>query len=61
MVNDRDILAQWRGLFKGQKVTSDILAKAEVLLEGLGSESPLRFRLAQELEDIRKLPTKRKP
>ncbi|MCE9545422.1 MAG: hypothetical protein K8T25_07885 [Planctomycetia bacterium] len=45
----------WRTLFAGQNITGETLTKAEALLKRLGSESPLRFRLAKELEDLRKL------
>jgi hypothetical protein len=45
----------WRKLFRGQKVTSLTLEKANALLDVLSSESPLRFRLTVELDELRKL------
>jgi hypothetical protein len=42
----------WRKLFRGQEVTTEIITQAENLLNELGPESPLRFRLAQELSEI---------
>jgi len=58
-VDERDVRNAWRNLFQGQEVTSDSLAKAEALLDGLSGESPLHFRLAKELEDLRKLQQKK--
>jgi len=42
-------------LFKDGQVTSDILAKAEALLDDLRPESPLRHRLSCELDELRSL------
>ena len=58
-MDERDVRNAWRNLFQGQEVTSDSLAKAEALLDGLSGESPLHFRLAKELEDLRKLQQKK--
>jgi hypothetical protein len=43
----------WRNLFHGKEVTSESLAKAEELLEDLSGESPLYFRLATELKELK--------
>jgi hypothetical protein len=59
MLDERDVMNTWRILFHGKDVTSDSLAKAESLLDGLGGESPLHIRLAKELEEIRKLQQKK--
>jgi hypothetical protein len=48
----------WRKLFHDQEITSETMGKAERLLDGLSLESPLRLRLATELEEIRKLNAK---
>ncbi len=58
-MDERDVRNAWRNLFQGQEVTNDSLAKAEALLDGLSGESPLHFRLAKELEDLRKLQRKK--
>jgi hypothetical protein len=58
-VDERDVRNAWRNLFHGQEVTSESLAKAEALLDGLSGESPLHFRLAKELEELRKLQQKK--
>lgn len=55
MLDERDVMNSWRNLFQGKEITSDSLAKAEALLDGLGGESPLHIRLAKELEEIQKL------
>jgi hypothetical protein len=55
MLNERDVTTLWRKLFKGQTITPALLSEADSLLNRLSTESPLRVRLAQELEDIRKM------
>ena len=55
MLNDGDVTTLWRKLFRGQEITSLTLGKAEALLDDLSPESPLRLRLATELEELRKL------
>ncbi len=55
MLSERDVTTMWRNLFHEQEVSSATLAKAEALLDRLNLESPLRSRLATELEEIRKL------
>jgi hypothetical protein len=55
---ERDVLNTWRNLFVGNEATSESLAKAETLLDGLSGESPLQIRLAKELEEMRELQQK---
>jgi len=45
----------WRRLFRGQPITGLTLTKAESLLDELSPESPLRLRLSEELDDLRRL------
>jgi hypothetical protein len=45
----------WRNLFHGKEVTGESLKKAEALLDDLSGESPLYFRLARELEELKAL------
>ena len=59
VVDEFDILNAWRNLFRGGEATPETLAKAEALLEGLTTETPLQFRLANELEELKKQQTKR--
>lgn len=56
-LKESDVARMWQRLFSGQAVTADTFAKAEELVDELKPESPLRFRLAAELEDIRGLQT----
>jgi hypothetical protein len=60
MLDERDVMNTWRTLFNGHEVTTDSLAKAEALLEGVSGESPLHIRLAKELAEIQKLQKKKK-
>ena len=52
VLNERDVTTLWRQLFDGQGITDASLAKAKALLNRLSPESPLRLRLATELEEI---------
>ena len=54
-MDEREVTIAWRNLFRGKEVTSKSLAEAEALLDGLSGESPLHFRLATELEELRKM------
>jgi hypothetical protein len=54
-LDERDVIIAWRNLFQGKEITQDALAEAETLLDGLSGESPLHLRLANELEELRKL------
>lgn len=56
-MKESDVARLWQRLFSGQAVTAETFAKAEELVDELKPESPLRFRLAAELEDIRDLQT----
>lgn len=55
MLDERDATRLWQQLFRGQAITSQTLAKAASVVDELNPESPLRLRLATELEEIRKL------
>ena len=52
MLTEQEVSRSWATLFKGE-ITSDNLAKAELLLEELRPESPLRHRLGNELDELR--------
>ena len=58
-LNERDVTTLWRNLFTEQGTTTASLAKAQALLDSMNPESPLRLRLALELQDIRKLRQKK--
>jgi hypothetical protein len=59
-VDEHDILNAWRNLFRGGETTPETIAKAQALLDGLTTESPVQFRLANELAELRKQESKRK-
>jgi hypothetical protein len=56
-VDERDVLRKWRDLFHGSGFSTETLAQAELLLDGLSGESPLHLRLANELEELKHGPT----
>ena len=55
MLTEKEVSKSWRTLFKGAAITDEDLAKAETLLEELRAESPLRHRLGNELEELRRI------
>jgi hypothetical protein len=55
MQDEHYVAVMWGKLFRDQKVTSETLSEAESLVDSLHAESPLRLRLATELEQIRRL------
>jgi hypothetical protein len=55
VLNEKDATTQWSELFRGQDITSLTLKKAQALLDELSPESPVRHRLAMELEEIRQI------
>jgi hypothetical protein len=57
VLTEREVSRSWQSLFKGGNYTDKTLTKAGELLDELRLESPLRHRLQQELEELRKLQT----
>ena len=55
MLTEKEVSTSWRTLFKGGEINDQLLTKAEVLIDELRTESPLRHRLSIELEELRKL------
>lgn len=55
LLTEQEVARSWRKLFKSGDWDSDVFDKAEVLLEELRPESPLRHRLGSELAELRKL------
>lgn len=53
MISERDALRMWLRLFRGQPITTLTFEEAHRVIEGLPETSPLRFRLATELDEIR--------
>ena len=59
MLTEHDVLTQWRQLFKDHAMNGKTMKKAEGLLDELRPESPLRLRLATELQEIGKISRKK--
>jgi hypothetical protein len=57
LLTEAEVQRSFRNLFKTKDLSPEVFEKAEALLEELRAESPLRHRLSQELEEIRKLHT----
>ena len=55
MLTEKEVSTSWRNLFKGRELNDQTFEKAEALLEELRPESPLRHRLAGELEELRRM------
>jgi len=53
LANENYVSVQWQNLFNGESITKETLERAEELVEELRPESPLRFRLTAELDEIR--------
>jgi len=55
LLTEKEVSKSWRELFRGSDISDDTLSKAEVLLEELRPESPLRHRLGAELDELRRI------
>lgn len=56
LLTEQEVSRSWRQLFKkGAELTAENFEKAELLLDELRPESPLRHRLSQELGDLRSM------
>jgi hypothetical protein len=55
VLGEIEVRSKWRLLFGKGEVTAQTLRDAQKLVDGLRHESPLRARLAAELQEIRKL------
>ena len=59
MLTEHDVLTQWRQLFQDHEISGTTMTQAEELLDNLRPESPLRLRLATELDELQKLGRKK--
>jgi hypothetical protein len=59
LLTEAEVERSYRKLFKDQEVTIEVLDKAEVLVDQLRPESPLRHRLFVELEELREMNSSR--
>ena len=55
MLTEHEVARSWSRLLKGGNCDHETLTKAELLLEQLRPENPLRHRLTGELNELRKL------
>ncbi|MCA9231126.1 MAG: hypothetical protein KDA57_10765 [Planctomycetales bacterium] len=55
MLTESEVSRSWNRLFKSKGITEDTFENAENLLTELRPESPLRHRLSNELEELKKL------
>ena len=54
LLTEQQISRSWRKLFSTSPLDEQTFEKAEALLDELRPESPLRHRLGNELEELRK-------
>jgi hypothetical protein len=55
LLTESEVERSFRRLLKSSQINQETLDKAELLLEELRPESPLRHRLTQEVEELRDL------
>jgi hypothetical protein len=54
LLSEKEVSRSWRNLFKDQPpITDDLVNRAELLIEELRPENPLRHRLSVELDELR--------
>lgn len=53
MLTEQEVARVWSRLFGNGEVTDEKITKADNLLDELRPESPLRHRLATELDELR--------
>jgi hypothetical protein len=57
LLTESEVHRCFRKLFSSAEITEEALEKAEALIEQLRLESPLRHRLTEELDELRRLCT----
>ncbi|HLA85213.1 MAG TPA: hypothetical protein VJL29_10495 [Thermoguttaceae bacterium] len=60
MLTEREVSRSWIKLFRAKEYDNETFEKAELLLEELRPENPLRHRLAMELRELRKMHTQQR-
>jgi hypothetical protein len=53
LLTEKEMMNSWARLFRGGQFSEGLFKKAEMLLEEIKPESPLRHRLAGDLEELR--------
>ena len=59
MLSEHDAIVRWRSLFRNGDIEQKTITAAQQVLKQLPQESPVRFRLATELKEIRGLRRRR--
>lgn len=59
LLSEQEVARSWSKLFKRGDFSPESFTRAEELIEELRPESPLRHRLARELEELRAISAKR--
>ena len=55
MLTESEVSRSWNRLFTSGDRSEQTFESAETLLDGLRPESPLRLRLSQELDELKKI------
>ena len=55
MLTENEVSRSWSRLFKDGNFSNETFDSAEDMLEELRAESPLRHRLSNELEELKKI------
>ena len=55
MLTENEVSRSWNRLFKDNEFTSEAFDSAAQMLDELRPESPLRHRLSNELDELKKL------
>lgn len=53
MLTESEVRRSFRRLFTGQEISQETFEKAELLIDELRPENPLRHRLTLELDELR--------
>lgn len=53
MLTEKEVSRSWSRMFSGSEIEVATFERAELLLDELRAESPLRHRLMMELEELR--------
>ncbi|MCA9169029.1 MAG: hypothetical protein KDB23_15250 [Planctomycetales bacterium] len=55
VLTEEQVQRSFRALFRDAAVTEEAIEKAENLIDQLRLESPLRHRLSEEIEELRRI------
>lgn len=55
MLTEREAQRLWQKLFRGQAITALTLDEARMVIDDLPLDSPVRIRLSNELDELRRM------